>query len=85
MSTENLENFKDRPVVGSVEAPAKIGVAALAFEVLEAWPRRGGWALDLFGHTKKSHACEPASSLIRIDSPMFISWIYLMNAIEMKH
>ena len=53
MSTDNLENldnFKDRPAVGSVVAPAKIGEAALDFEVLEALPSRGGWVLQLFAH-----------------------------------
>ena len=44
MPTDNLDNFKDQgPAVGSAVAPSKIGEAALAFEVLEALPRRGGW------------------------------------------
>ena len=76
MSTDNLDNFKDQgPAVGSAVAPSKIGEAALAFEVLEALPRRGGWTLHLFAPVpsrdlpkyithvtlKKSPACEPES------------------------
>lgn len=76
MPTDNLDNFKDQgPAVGSAVAPSKIGEAALAFEVLEALPRRGGWTLHLFAPVlsralpkyithvtlKKSPACEPES------------------------
>jgi hypothetical protein len=97
MPTDNLDNFKDQgPAVGSAVAPSKIGEAALAFEVLEALPRRGGWTLHLFApvlsralpkyitHVTLKKVLPVSLSLIKIDSPMFISWMYLMNAFEMK-
>ena len=97
MSMDNLHNFKDQgPAVGSAVAPSKIGEAALAFEVLEALPRRGGWTLHLFApvlsralpkyitHVTLKKVLPVSLSLIKIDSPMFISWMYLMNAFEMK-